>query len=199
MTNLHAKLKDVYLITKSNYMNDDKKLFEKIKIYENILNKIKIITHYIKKNNNDFICLENEKKNIIKDIDKLNNDLTNKNNSIISLLKKLNNQEDSKLESNNKKNIELTNKSLNLKKVINLLEKGYIIKQKDIKDKQNEIIELDRKIKLLSDSNISELKTKVDEIYKIDFSDELNIIITTIFHSLFEVLYGQDIANQIIK
>lgn len=66
----------------------------------------------------------------------------------------------------------------------------------NIEEKQKEIDIFNKKIKLAIDIYISDYKTKISNIY---YLDELSLIVSSIFNSLFETLYGKDIANKIIE
>jgi chromosome segregation ATPase len=133
------------------------------------------------------------------DVEKLNKDLANKNERIQSLQNKLANNEKNIADVNktdNEKIAELNKKSLTLKNFIDKFKTDIQTINLDIEKKQNEIKVLDKKIKLSIDTNIGELKTQINNI---GYSDELSLIIGSIFNSLFETLYGKDIANKIIK
>ena len=171
----------------------------KIKTYFNILTKIKEIVEKIKQDKNTQSVLENEKNKIISDIEKLNKDLDNKSERIQSLQNKLADNEKNISDTDktdNEKILELNKKSETLKNMIDRFETDSKNISSSIETKQKQIEVLDEKIKLATDTNISDYKTQISNI---DYSDELSLIIGSIFNSLFETLYGKDIADKIIK
>lgn len=171
----------------------------KIKTYFNILTKIKEIVEKIKQDKNAQSVLENKKNKIISDIEKLNKDLANKSERIQSLQNKLADNEKNISDTDktdNEKILDLNKKSKTLKNMIGRFELDAKNINLNIEGKQKEIEVLDEKIKLATDTNISDYKTQISNI---NYSDELSLIISTIFKTIFEVLYGTDIANQIIE
>lgn len=205
---LDNKLKEFNELNKLNKFNQNENqniqvLNSKIKIYSNILNKIKEIIDKIKQEKNNIDILENDKNNILLEIQKLNKDLENKKERIKSLQNKLNENENEKNNiddilntSDNDKIIKLNEKSENFKNLIIRFENNCNKIIFDVENKQKEIEIVNKKIKDMTEQNINKLKTQINNL---NYPYELYIIVQAIFYSLFETLYGNDIANQIVE
>lgn len=219
VANLEQKLKDFDKLYKLNQLNNNssqeeidkknaeiknkddkiKELEVKNKIYFDILTKIKEIIEKTKQDKNTLSVLENEKNKIISDIEKLNKDFANKSERILSLQNKLADSEKNIADTDNTDNekiTELNKKSETLKNLIDRFELDAKNISSSIEEKQKEIVVLDEKIKLATDTNISDYKARINGI---DYTDELTSIVGSIFSSLFETLYGKDIADKIIE
>lgn len=184
-------------INKKN--NEIKELSVKNKTYFNILTKIKEIIEKTKQDKNAINTLYDKKNKIISDIEKLNKDLANKYERIQSLQNKLAENEKNIADTDNTDNekiTELNKKSGTLKNMIDRFKTDIKNINLDIDKKQKEIEVLDEKIKLETDTNISDYKTQINSI---NYTNELSLIISSIFNSLFETLYGKDIADKIIE
>lgn len=220
LENKNVELSNKDIIIKNKNDEIEKKKADLEKKYPGINEINKTITVYkdildiINKNVNKINILKEDKNKIILENKKLNEELTQKKNSLETLEKKLcdnekkitklktnltNNSYLNLFQTNNENEIEIEKLTkisntfkIPIKKIITTIKKIEI----DIQEKQKQIQDLDAKIKSESDTDIDNLKSKIQTQTQ---ADELNILINSIFKTIFEVLYSTDIANQIIK